>query len=55
VVDPRDGVVIGIHASRPLLEFGRCSGNAMLPMSEWLQRTLRSEIDKGKENELPAT
>ena len=44
VVDVRDGVVIGIHASALDAKLHRCAGNAMVPMNSWLERALREEI-----------
>ena len=50
LIDRRDGVVIGIHSNlRGVLPSGGtdCAdrGNAMLLMNQWLERTLRAEID----------
>jgi hypothetical protein len=51
VIDVRDNVVIGIHSrlnSRRLDPIHcRASGNAMIVMSDWLERTLRAEIALG--------
>lgn len=49
LIDPRDGVVIGIHnylRKQPANAAGGCKdrGNAMLLMSDWLAHTLRAEI-----------
>jgi hypothetical protein len=49
LIDPRDGVVIGIHNYLPEptanADIGcKDRGNAMLLMNDWLARTLRAEI-----------
>lgn len=56
LIDRRDGVVIGIHnyLKEPLTRgVNTCTdrGNAMLPMNDWLEQTLRAEI---AENSTPA-
>ena len=40
VIDERTGVIIGIHTH---LRFG---GNGMITMNDWLESTLRSEIQQ---------
>jgi len=50
LIDRRDGVVIGIHNHLRAALQSRSSGcadrgNAMLLMNQWLERTLRAEID----------
>lgn len=43
VIDERSGVIIGIHTRLP------SSGNAMITMNEWLEATLRSELQSRAE------
>jgi hypothetical protein len=43
VIDERTGVIIGIHTRLP------SRGNSMITMNDWLESTLRSEIQQKKE------
>jgi hypothetical protein len=42
VIDERTGVIIGIHTHLP------ASGNGMITMNDWLESTLRGEIQQKK-------
>jgi hypothetical protein len=46
VVDERTGVIIGIHTLLP-----KNLGNGMITMTDWLETTLRSEIQLKAKNE----
>ena len=43
VIDERTGVIIGIHTRLPP------RGNSMITMNDWLESTLRTEIQPKKE------
>jgi hypothetical protein len=43
VIDERTGVIIGIHTRLP------SRGNSMITMNDWLESTLRTEIQQKKE------
>jgi hypothetical protein len=49
VIDERTGVIIGIHTRLPAQSNGM--GNGMITMSDWLETTLRSEIQLKAKNE----
>jgi hypothetical protein len=46
LIDRRDNIVIGIHLRLRPADSSSCKsrGNAMIPMNDWLERTLREEI-----------
>jgi hypothetical protein len=45
VIDERSGVIIGVHtAGRALATGGRPARNTMITMNEWLEATLRTEM-----------
>ena len=49
VIDERTGVIIGIHTRLPARR------NAMITMSDWLETTLRSEIQQNAKNDSGAS
>ena len=49
VIDERTGVIIGIHTRLPAQSNG--TGNGMITMNDWLETTLRSEIQLKAKNE----
>jgi hypothetical protein len=49
VIDERTGVIIGIHTRLPAQSNGM--GNGMITMNDWLETTLRSEIQLKARNE----
>lgn len=49
VIDERTGVIIGIHTRLPAQ--GNNMGNGMITMTDWLETTLRSEIQLKARNE----
>lgn len=49
VIDERTGVIIGIHTRLPAQRNGE--SNAMITMNDWLETTLRSEIQLKARNE----
>lgn len=49
VIDERTGVIIGIHTRLPAQSNGMSNG--MITMSDWLETTLRSEIQLKAKNE----
>jgi hypothetical protein len=49
VIDERSGVIIGIHTFLP--SQGKKMGNGMITMNDWLETTLRSEIQLKAKNE----
>jgi hypothetical protein len=57
VIDERTGVIIGIHTRLPAHSNGQNNGqgnsmgNGMITMSDWLESTLRSEIQLKAKNE----
>jgi hypothetical protein len=53
VIDERTGVIIGIHTRLPDQSNGQTSGksNGMITMTDWLETTLRSEIQLKAKNE----
>ena len=53
VIDERTGVIIGIHTRLPDQSNGQgtSTSNAMITMSDWLESTLRSEIQLKAKNE----
>lgn len=53
VIDERTGVIIGIHTRLPAPgnNLGKNMGNGMITMTDWLETTLRSEIQLKARNE----
>ena len=49
VIDERTGVIIGIHTRLPAKD--KNMGNGMITMTDWLESTLRSEIQLKAKNE----
>ena len=49
VIDERTGVIIGIHTRLPAQSTGMSNG--MITMNDWLEKTLRSEIQLKAKNE----
>ena len=49
VIDERTGVIIGIHTRLPAKD--KNTGNGMITMTDWLESTLRSEIQLKARNE----
>lgn len=49
VIDERTGVIIGIHTRLPAKD--KNMGNGMITMTDWLETTLRSEIQLKAKNE----
>jgi hypothetical protein len=49
VIDERTGVIIGIHTRLP--GRGKSMDNGMITMTDWLESTLRSEIQLKAKND----